>query len=72
MATFSPFTINYTEEIDDDIIQKNDIEYSSADKDLSEILVEEEIVIEDEVSIFIPSFFEIISFILIPNKKIRQ
>lgn len=55
MATFSSFTLNSTAEIDNDIIQKNDIEYSSSDKDLSEILVEEEIVIEDKVSIFIPS-----------------
>ena len=55
MATFSPFTLNSTTEIEDDIIQKNDIEYSSLDENLSEIIVEEEIAIDDEVSIFIPS-----------------
>ena len=55
MATFSPFTLNSNTEIEDDIIQKNDIEYSSSDKNLSEIIVEEEIAIDDEVSIFIPS-----------------
>ena len=55
MATFSPFTLKSTAEIDDDIIQENDIEYSYSDKNLSEIIVEEEIAIVDEVSIFIPS-----------------
>jgi hypothetical protein len=55
MATFSPFTLKPTAEIDDDIIQENDIEYSYSDKKLSEIIVEEEIAIVDEVSIFIPS-----------------